>query len=129
MVVFIDSTATVTVPSALVYTIESIDTDKDGNRVVNFKFKSATSAGTFKDTNYNFIQTSDAVSLGIGVQPYGSILIPASVDTAGQDVDLSITDGVTYFDKTLVLNANATANPAVASELVVGADITFSKRV
>lgn len=129
MVVFIDSNATVTVPTALVYTITDIDTDSAGNRVVNFTFKSATGAGTFKDTNYNFIQTSDAVSIGIGVQPYGSLIIPASVDTAGQDVDLSITDGVTYYDKTLVLNANSTANPAVASELVVGSDITFSKRV
>lgn len=129
MVVFIDNNATVTVPSALVYTITNIDTDNAANRVVNFTFKSATGAGTFKDKNYNFVQTGDAVSLGIGVQPYGSLIIPASVDTAGQDVDLSITDGVTFYDKTLVLNANSTADPAVSSELVVGSDITFSKRV
>ena len=128
-VVFIDSTATVTAPSAVVYTIESIDTDAAGDRVVNFKYKSGTSAGTFKDTNYNFVQTSDAISLGIGVQPYGSLIIPASVDTAGQDVDLSVTDGVNFYDKTLVLNANASASPALASELVVGSDVTFSKRV
>ena len=125
---FIDSTATTTVPTALVYTIDSIDTDKVGSRVVNFNLKSATGAGTFKDLNYNFVQTGDAVTLGIGVQPYGSIIIPASVDTAGQDVDLSVTDGVTFYDKTLVINANASASPAVASELVVGADITFTKR-
>ena len=128
IVVFIDSNATVTVPTALVYTITDIDTDSAGNRVVNFTFKSATGAGTFKDKNYNFVQTGDAVSLGVGVQPYGSLIIPASVNTAGQDVDLSITDGVTYYDKTLVLNANASASPAVASELVVGSDITFTKR-
>ena len=128
IVVFIKSTGTVSVPSAVVYTIDSIDTDASGNRVVNFKYKSGTSAGTFKDTNYNFVQTGDAVSLGIGVQPYGSLIIPASLTTAGQDVDLTVTDGVTFFDKTLVINADSTASPAVVSELVVGSDITFSKR-
>lgn len=114
MIVFIDSTASVTVPSAVVYTITDVDTDSQGNKVVNFTFKSATGAGTFKDTNYVFEQTQTLTAAGIGVQPYGSVIIPAGKTGS---YTFTVTDGVNYFDKSQAL-----------SGLTVGTDITFAKR-
>lgn len=124
-VVFLKGTAGTDAATALVYTIMDVDTDKDGNKTVSFKLKSATGAGTFADHNYVFVQTEDAVEAMIGVLPYGSLIIPADYTETGT-VDISVTDGVNVYTKALQINADSTSSPAVDSDLVVGADITFS---
>ena len=112
MVVFIDSTATVTAPTAVTYTVKNVDTDAQGNRVVNLEFASATGAGTFKDTNYTFVQTQSATTNGIAVQPYGSIVIPAGKSGS---ITFDVTDGTNTYRKAQAL-----------SGLTVGANIEFA---
>lgn len=126
-VVFIKGTGVTDIPTALVYTITDIDTDASGNKTVSFALKSATGADTFTDMNFIFQNTDETAAAGIAVQPYGALIIPAAF-TDDDTVDLTIkaTAGATY-TKALQINADTTSSPNVPSDLVVGADITFTK--
>ena len=124
-VVFLKAAASTTAATALVYTITGIDTDAAGNKTVKFTFKSATGAGAYFEKNFTFVQTEDFTEAGIGVQPYGSLIIPAAY-TDDDALNLDITDGTNLYRKALQVNADTTSNPNVASDLVVGTDITFS---
>lgn len=126
-VVFIKGTSVTDIPTALVYTITNIDTDASGNKAVSFALKSATGADTFTDMNFIFQNTDETATAGIAVQPYGALIIPAAF-TDDDTVDLTIkaTAGATY-TKALQINADTTSSPNVPSDLVVGADITFTK--
>lgn len=127
--VFVKGTDKADIPTALVYTIMNIDTDASGNKTVTFKLKSATGADSFTDKNFIFTNTDESVAAGIGVQPYGALLIPASFeDDDTVDITIRGTAGATY-TKALQINADTTSNPNVPSDLVVGADITFTKDV
>ena len=128
-VVFIKGTGVTDIPTALVYTITDIDTDASGNKTVSFALKSATGADTFTDMNFIFQNTDETAEAGIAVQPYGALIIPATfTDDDTVDVTIKATAGATY-TKALQVNADTTSNPNVPSDLVVGADITFTKDV
>ena len=126
-VVFIKGTGVTDIPTALVYTITDIDTDASGNKTVSFALKSATGADTFTDMNFIFQNTDETAAAGIAVQPYGALIIPAAfTDDDTVDVTVKATAGATY-TKALQVNADTTSSPNVPSDLVVGADITFTK--
>ena len=126
-VVFIKGTGVTDIPTALVYTITDIDTDASGNKTVSFALKSATGADTFTDKNFVFENTDETAAAGIAVQPYGALIIPAAyTDDDTVDVTIKATAGATY-TKALQVNADTTSSPNVPSDLVVGADITFTK--
>lgn len=126
-VVFIKGTGVTDIPTALVYTITDIDTDASGNKTVSFALKSATGADTFTDMNFIFQNTDETAAAGIAVQPYGALIIPAAfTDDDTVDVTIKATAGATY-TKALQINADTTSSPNVPSDLVVGADITFTK--
>lgn len=126
-VVFIKGSGVTDIPTALVYTITDIDTDASGNKTVSFALKSATGADTFTDMNFIFQNTDETAAAGIAVQPYGALIIPAAfTDDDTVDVTIKATAGATY-TKALQVNADTTSSPNVPSDLVVGADITFTK--
>ena len=105
-VVFVKSTANIDAPESLTYTVTSKDVSSEGQTVINLDLSgSASLAGM----NFAFVQTEDATEKGVGVQRYGSILIPSGVTT----VDIDVTDGTT------------TLSGTVTTAAAVGATITF----
>ena len=124
-IVFVKSTASTTAATSLTYKITDIDTDAAGNKTVALQLYAATGAGALAERNYQFVQTEDFTEAGIAVQPYGSIIIPAAF-TDTDALQLDVTDGVTVYSKDVQINANSTASPAVASDLVVGATLQFT---
>ena len=114
MVVFVKSSAGNTdAPTALTYTVQSADTDSDGNRVYNLALTSATGAGDYASLNYMFVQTSALTQAGIAVQPYGSITVPASYDTS--TMVLEVKNG-----------ADVQQATATLASLVPGATLSFA---
>ena len=83
MVVFVKSSSGNTdAPTGLTYTVQSADTDSEGNRVYNLVLTAVTGGGSYASHNYTFVQTSDLTQAGIAVQPYGSITVPESYATS-----------------------------------------------
>lgn len=128
MVVFVKSTATIGTPTALTYTIQSMDVDNDGNTVINFGFTSATGGSALTFKNFQFIQTSACVSAGVAVHPYGSVVIPADVmdDDTKLTLSLAVTDGATSMSGTLTLKTSAGSPAVVSTTVKVGDTVTFS---
>lgn len=125
-VVFVKGTTSADVPTALTYTVTSVDEDAAGNRTAVLTLKTATGADDFTDKNFVFVNTDESVAAMIGVLPYGALLIPASY-TSEDTVDISVraTDGTVY-TAAVQINLNETANPDVPSDIAVGTDITFT---
>ena len=114
--VFLKSDGTTTAATSLTYTVRDVDTDNDGNMTATLDLTAATGAGTFKDKNYIFVQTEDAVEKLVGVLPYGGLIIPAATaTTANEDVDLAVTDGITTYEATVDIE-----------DIVPGATISFT---
>lgn len=85
-VVFVSSAGTA--PATLTVTIMSKDVDAAGNVVFTLD------AGR---DNVRFIQTEDFVSAGVGVHPYGAVVIPAAAITASfAEALVAECMGVTY---------------------------------
>ena len=72
-------------------------------------------------TNVRFIQTQDAVEAGIGIQPYGAVLLPASLAEDESFDDLTL--------KAQILTATYTGGTDVDFDTEVGTEITFTKDV
>lgn len=72
-------------------------------------------------TNVRFIQTQDAVEAGIGIQPYGAVLLPASLADDESFDDLTL--------KAQILTATYTGGTDVDFDTEVGTEITFTKDV
>ena len=97
-VVFVKSTANIDAPDSLTYTVASKDVSSEGQTVINLDLSGAASLAGM---NFVFVQTEDATEKGVGVQRYGSILIPSGVTT----VDLDVTDGTTTLSGTVTTAA------------------------
>lgn len=72
-------------------------------------------------TQVRFIQTQDCVEAGIGIQPYGAVLMPAS-----------LADDQTFDDITLhaeIFGVDYTAGTDIDFDTEVGTQITFTKTV
>lgn len=72
--VFVDSSATITAPATVGYKAKNVEVS-DYAKVVTLIPDGATSLA---DHNMVFVQTEDLTELGIAVQPYGAIFVPAS---------------------------------------------------
>ena len=72
-VVFVTSSATLTAPDSLKFTVASITSD-DVNSVVTLEPSSSNSL--VAGDGYKFIQTEDDVENGTAVHPYGAFIIP-----------------------------------------------------
>lgn len=111
-VVFVKASADAIDPAtALTYTVTQVDTDESGVMTAALELTTATAAGALADRNYVFVQTQSAVTNGVGVLPYGALLIPDGVET----FDAAVTDGVNTYSATITV-----------ANLAAGATITFN---
>lgn len=106
-IVFVDSNATITAPATVAYKAKNVEVS-DYAKVVTLIPDGSTSLA---DQNMVFIQTEALTQLGIAVQPYGAIFVPASaLDSAtscvvtGKIGDVSYTATVNL--KTIAVNGS-----------------------
>lgn len=116
-VVFVTSSATITAPASLTYTVTDISGDKH-NDVVTFTLKDG--GGIVTGADGKFLQNADLTSDGVAVHPYGAFIIPKKQTpvTIQPEVQIPIND-------TKYLLASAVG----VSGLAVGDDITLAKEV
>lgn len=116
-VVFVTSSATITAPASLTYTVTDISGDKH-NDVVTFTLKDG--GGIVTGADGKFLQNKDLTTDGVAVHPYGAFIIPKkSIPVTIQpEVQIPIND-------TKYLLASAVG----VSGLAVGDDITLAKEV
>ena len=110
-IVFVKNTATITVPDSLTFTVADKDVDADGNTTLVLMLSDSTVQ--FRPMNDRHVQTDDASSKGVAVQPYGGYIFPSSAS--------SITANV------MIQNVAYTATLAKSEN--VGATVSFSKVV
>lgn len=60
--------------------------------------------GIYSDS-YQFVQTEELTEAGIGVHPYGAVLIPASQSATSMNLELLL-NGTTYYAQTAVTSAS-----------------------
>lgn len=109
-IVIVDEDATISALSTITFKVTDKSVDAN-NTVLSLM---PTDAATLQNTNYNFIQTEEAVKAGIAIHKYGAVIIPND-DTDGTTLELSIA-GVGY-----------TAGAATTKSAAIGDTITFSK--
>lgn len=116
-VVFVTSSATITAPATLTYTVTDISGDKH-NDVVTFTLKDG--GGIVTGADGKFLQNEDLTTDGVAVHPYGAFIIPKKQTpvTIQPEVQIPIND-------TKYLLASAIG----VSGLAVGDDITLAKEV
>ena len=116
-VVFVTSSATITAPASLTYTVTDISGDKH-NDVVTFTLKDG--GGIVTGADGKFLQNEDLTTDGVAVHPYGAFIIPKKTTpvTIQPEVQIPIND-------TKYLLASAVG----VSGLAVGDDITLAKEV
>lgn len=73
-IVFVDDSATITAPASVGYTVSDVDVS-DYAKVITL---TPTNVDSLADHNMVFVQTEDLTELGIAVQPYGAIFVPAT---------------------------------------------------
>lgn len=108
-VVFVKSTATITPPASLTYTVASKDVSGDAT-VINLDLSAGNAS--LAERNFIFVQTEDAITKAVGVQRYGSILIPDGVTT----VDIDVTDGTNTYSGTVTKAASVGATISFTTE-------------
>ena len=113
-IVFVDSAATITTPATVTVNVLSKDVDEDGNIAMSI---AAADGVALSDSNIIFTQTESMVEAGIGVLPYGALMIPSSA--ASTSVVLSFVLGADTY--TATSQAWGTKN--------VGGTATFTKVV
>ena len=72
-IVFVDDSADIAAPATIAYKVASVDAS-DAARVITLI---PTDADTLGDRNMLFVQTEALTQLGVAVQPYGAIFVPA----------------------------------------------------
>ena len=78
-IAFVDSNASISAPATITYKVASVDTS-DVARVITLI---PADVDTLGDRNLQFVQTQALTQLGIAVQPYGAIFVPAgALDSA-----------------------------------------------
>ncbi len=111
-IVFVDNTATITNPATIAYTVESVD-QTDYAKVITLI---PVNVDTLANTNMLFVQTEDITELGIAVQPYGAIFVPAGALDSATAVELTGKLGADTYTATVNLKTAA-----------VGATVTMTK--
>lgn len=116
-VVFVTSSATITAPATLTYTVTDISGDKH-NDVVTFTLKDG--GGIVTGADGKFLQNRALTTDGVAVHPYGAFIIPKKQTpvTIQPEVQIPIND-------TKYLLASAVG----VSGLAVGDELTLAKEV
>lgn len=111
-VVFVTSSATITLPASVTFTI----TNKSvSDTAITLTLELDESTAALKPSNVNFVQTEALTEDGIAVHPFGAVMIPPSKD--GTEITLVATiNGTTY-----------TASAAITSASDVGDTVTLAK--
>ena len=111
IVVFVENTAEIALPNTITFNVAGI-VSSDVSTVVNLE-QAGTNSETLASTNYRFVETDDAVTDGIAVHPYGSIIFPS---------------GKTTFTPELLIGTTTYTGTEIDLEtLEVSATITFTK--
>ena len=111
-VVFVTSSATISLPTTLTVEIASKDTS---DVATVFTLAVDDSTATLKPQMVNFEQTEALVELGVAVQKYGAVIIPSSA--TGESITLVATIG----------DATYTAGSAITDASDVGDTVTLTK--
>lgn len=112
-VVFVTSSATVSEPASLTVKVLAKDVSDDAT-VMSVGIE--LSDPTVQNYNFNFVQTEDLVEDGIGVQPYGALIIPAS----------KVATEITLVAKNVVTGTEYTASTALTGASDVGDEVTLA---
>ena len=111
-VVFVTSSATVTLPASVTFTI----TNKSvSDTAITLTLELDESTAALKPSNVNFVQTEALTADGIAVHPFGAVMIPAAEDDTEITLVATI-NGTTY-----------TASAAITSANDVGDTVTLAK--
>ncbi len=116
-VVFVTSSATITAPNSLTYTVADISGDKH-NDVVTFTLKDG--GGIVTGADGKFLQNRALTTDGVAVHPYGAFIIPKKQTPVTIQPEVQIPIGDTKY-----LLASAVG----VSGLSVGSEITLAKEV
>lgn len=114
-VVFVSSTATITKPSSV--EAEIIAKSASEGAVV-LTFSGETDGATLAPNTFKFVQTEELTELGIAVQPYGAILIPASAVDEEFELVLEL-DGTVYKDASQPTATKFSGASAVGDSVVL----------
>lgn len=113
-VVFVLSGATITEPASLTVNVIAKDV-ADEATVLTVSVDQSTA--TLQNYNFNFVQTEATTENGIGVQPYGAIIIPAS----------KVAEDITLVAKNVSTGTVYTASTAITGASDVGDTVTLAK--
>lgn len=101
-IVFVTDSATITEPAS--FTVEIVDKDTS-EEATTFALSASLDGASLEPNNVIFIQTQTATAAGIGIQPYGAVLIPASASATELTLEATI-NGVKYTGATSISSAN-----------------------
>lgn len=111
-VVFVTSSATITLPASVTFTI----TNKSvSDTAITLTLELDESTAALAPSNVNFVQTEALTKDGIAVHPFGAVMIPAAEDDTEITLVATI-NGTTY-----------TASAAITSANDVGDTVTLAK--
>jgi len=113
-IAFVTTGATISEPSSVTVTIQTKD---ESGEVTVMALGLDPASATLQNYNFKFVQTEALVEDGIGVQPYGALIIPAS--KASEEITLvvqNVTTGTVY-----------TASTAITGASDVGDTVTLAK--
>lgn len=112
-IVFVDDSATITAPASVGYTVSDVDVS-DYAKVITL---TPSAVDSLANRTMVFVQTEDLTELGIAVQPYGAIFVPATaLDSATAAVVTGKIGDETY---------TATVN---LKTVATGATVTMAKQ-
>lgn len=101
-VVFVTSSATITLPASVTFTI----TNKSvSDTAITLTLELDESTAALTPANVNFVQTEDLTADGIAVHPFGAVMIPAAEDDTEITLVATI-NGTTYTASTAITSAN-----------------------
>ena len=101
-VVFVTSSATITLPASVTFTI----TNKSvSDTAITLTLELDESTAALKPSNVNFVQTEALTADGIAVHPFGAVMIPAAEDDTEITLVATI-NGTTYTASTAITSAN-----------------------
>lgn len=111
-VVFVTSSATITLPASVTFTI----TNKSvSDTAITLTLELDESTAALKPSNVNFVQTEALTADGIAVHPFGAVMIPAAEDDTNITLVATI-NGTTY-----------TASAAITGASDVGDTVTLAR--
>ena len=121
-IVFVDDAATVSAPSSVVFTVDSVV--KTGtNMIVTLK---QADSDTVQPTNLTFIEDGTSVAAGVAIHPYGAVILPITPGDATATPPTS--DSVPSTTLTgKIGDVGYTAGTAITISTAAGATITMAK--